>query len=774
MAKRVGLTRSRVVRAISPLMGLALVFGATNVARADWWAENFEFHGKANSTVYFNSPSLSNDFQMDQWMNSLEMNFDVKVFEDSSSSLTFHSIITPTYDAVYDIYPAYFGDRRKGAQPGTQSAALAEDAIDGKQFPGHGACIRGGFCDQNQDTGFAFTGRNNPQFIFDNTIFFGDLGAASRSRSSGTQGRLGGAPSVFTFNERKRQALASGSTPANNAFIGTMNLAKANGSVYKPLHSFNPAGDQYVLGDRYSIEHQFVAGINHTDGQLQTRCFDGAHDWCWAREAYFEGKWNDTQIRIGRQQVVWGKTDAFRLQDLVNPIDFGSHNVYPSLEERRIPSLSVDLVQSFGTLGPLEDASLEIVWVVDKFKPVQVGQCGDFWAFTAACESRADAGGHGLLNQSLAKVEQREWTFANTEPGFRFEGRFPDPSISFSISGFWGIQDIPVARFVNGYKTTNPNPAMMLFLQGLGFGAIDPPNTPPAGIIPVFDPYDRASIQAASDAALGFWGAAFGSGGFLCDNATLGQNKHAKCIAASGVQPLGWMWSASQAVIEYPRTFTLGGSLDYQIPNVDTVLRLETSYDFSRSINNTNEFDGVDKSDVISGAIGLDRSFFIPILNKDRTAFVSFQTFIEHVMNHDGNATSGMVERPDNIISTFFIENYWRSDSIVLTNFFAYDWSAKAWITGPKLKWVMNDQISFEVGVNLLQGSTDKFNISNICKDGQLKCLADPTTWQAGNWQLINENFRKTAEAPWWGRESFADNMMENRDEVWAGVTYQF
>ena len=34
----------------------------------------------------------------------------------------------------------------------------------------------------------------------------------------------------------------------------------------------------------------------------------------------------------------------------------------------------------------------ELVWVVDRFKPLQVGQCGDFWAFTAACEGRADAG----------------------------------------------------------------------------------------------------------------------------------------------------------------------------------------------------------------------------------------------------------------------------------------------------------------------------------------------------------------------------------------------
>jgi hypothetical protein len=431
----------------------------------------------------------------------------------------------------------------------------------------------------------------------------------------------------------------------------------------------------------------------------------------------------------------------------VNPLDVGSHNVFTSLEDRRIPVLAIDLVHSFGQVGPFEDFSFEAVWVVDKFKPIQVGQCGDFWAFTAACESRADAGGHGLLNQSLARVEERDWTLSNTEPGFRFEFRLPEPSIAFSLSGFWGFQDIPVARFKNGYKTENPNPAMMLFLQSLGI---------PGTVIPAFDPYDFASIQAASNNALAVWQGSFGSGGALCDADTLSGQAHALCIEGTGLQPVGWIWSASQAVVEYPRVFTLGGSLDYQIPNVDTVLRLEASYDFDRHINNTYKFDGVDRSDVVLAAIGLDRSFFIPWLNKDRTAFVSFQTFVEHVLDHQGNQRRGMVTPEWGVISTFFIENYWRQDSLVLTTFVAYDWTARAWITGPKFKWVVNDRLSFEVGVNLLGGSKKQFNISDICASGGFDCLADPTTWQTGNWQLINE-LRSLRRGPFFGQESFAD-----------------
>ena len=58
--------------------------------------------------------------------------------------------------------------------------------------------------------------------------------------------------------------------------------------------------------------------------------------------------------------------------------------------------------------------------------------------------------------------------------------------------------------------------------------------------------------------------------------------------------------------------------------------------------------------------------------------------------------------------------------------------------------------------------------------DASLNCLAAPDTWNPGNWQIINEQFRRTAEAPWWGLESFADNHMEERDEIWFGITYQF
>ena len=92
------------------------------------------------------------------------------------------------------------------------------------------------------------------------------------------------------------------------------------------------------------------------------------------REAYFEFEYKNTFVRLGKQQIVWGKTDAFRLQDKINPIDFGYHNVFPDLEERRIPQLALDVIHSFGDVGPFQDVSVELAWVFDRFIPAQVGQ----------------------------------------------------------------------------------------------------------------------------------------------------------------------------------------------------------------------------------------------------------------------------------------------------------------------------------------------------------------------------------------------------------------
>ena len=48
----------------------------------------------------------------------------------------------------------------------------------------------GGWFDVNQDTAGLFTGKNNPAMVIDDTIFFGILVGATRSRSASSAGKI--------------------------------------------------------------------------------------------------------------------------------------------------------------------------------------------------------------------------------------------------------------------------------------------------------------------------------------------------------------------------------------------------------------------------------------------------------------------------------------------------------------------------------------------------------------------------------------------------------
>ena len=639
-------------------------------------------------------------------------------------------------------------------------------------------------------------------------VFFGRVTAPVQPRSSG-QGNIGGNADGNTYVMlRDNFPAPNGGLPLGAGLDASLALAQANGTDLKtPLNDY-----QGGIGSVGSLKRG-SADINRRETNLAFDCVDNAHPWCFVRELYMEVDYKDTFIRLGKQQIVWGKTDAFRLQDKINPMDLGYHNVFPDLEERRIPQLALDAIQSLGNVGPLEDVSVEFAWVLDQFIPDQFGQCGEPYAFTAACEARADAGGHQLFNFSLARVDKHQWEIKNTEPGMRIEFRIPEPSISFSLSGFYTFQDIPVAKFENHYSTENPNPAVLLFLQGLNngnpvAGTIDalaqvgvPANGGPfaysGGVwLSGFDPYAHSvakttigndpnaqqgraptgTLQAANQDLQNAWYALTNlvptAGGGCADAGQPGNISVGDCGGAIAL--FGLPWSASEATLKYPRIFSLGGSADYQIPGIDTVLRVEMAFDFDRSIQDTSKRNGISKSTVYQMAVGLDRSTFIPFLNSRRTAFLSVQTFLEHIIDYREKSSGEMVPDETQIISTAFMQNYWRNDSITLTSFAAVDWRSQAVIIGPSLRYTYNEHLLFDIGFNMLWGSSRKQNIRDVCSNQTLTCLSDPTTWQDGNWQMLNAGLKQQAQSPFWGKESFADRFMRDRDEFWMGVTYQF
>jgi len=82
------------------------------------------------------------------------------------------------------------------------------------------------------------------------------------------------------------------------------------------------------------------------------------------REAYVDLRFKQIplSLRLGRQQIVWGETDNFRLLDRVNSLDLTWHLQQESWDEQRIPYWMVKGLLDTGRIGPLSDTFIEAYW----------------------------------------------------------------------------------------------------------------------------------------------------------------------------------------------------------------------------------------------------------------------------------------------------------------------------------------------------------------------------------------------------------------------------
>ena len=117
---------------------------------------------------------------------------------------------------------------------------------------------------------------------------------------------------------------------------------------------------------------------NFSQDQLSWNHGASQKTWRELKEFYFDLEMFDSRLwlRIGKQNIVWGKTELFRTTDQFNPQDLALASL-PSLEESRIAVWAARGVCSFYEVGPLEDVRLELALNFDTFEPTDLGQCGE-------------------------------------------------------------------------------------------------------------------------------------------------------------------------------------------------------------------------------------------------------------------------------------------------------------------------------------------------------------------------------------------------------------
>jgi hypothetical protein len=163
------------------------------------------------------------------------------------------------------------------------------------------------------------------------------------------------------------------------------------------------------------------------------------------KEAYLDLEMFDSRLwlRIGKQNIVWGKTELFRTTDQFNPQDLALSTL-PNLEEARIALWSARAVWSFFTVGPFEDVRAELAVNFDEFEPTDIGRCGEPYTPYPACDKTAGLFAHGLAGFGLAGEVRPEdpWrSWKGVEVGARVEFRWD--RFSFAITDFYGYEDVP-------------------------------------------------------------------------------------------------------------------------------------------------------------------------------------------------------------------------------------------------------------------------------------------------------------------------------------------
>ena len=149
----------------------------------------------------------------------------------------------------------------------------------------------------------------------------------------------------------------------------------------------------------------------------------------------FEWYFNITKgplfIRIGKQNLSWGESDGFRLLDQINPLDNSFAGFLTGLDERRIPLNMLRAQWSFGTVGFLNDLTLEGFYSIDNEVAISGAlptSSVNYWGSiqngnTPVMFGRTPCGGDFMARRGLpAYNEDPLMPYAGTGPGPREGG----------------------------------------------------------------------------------------------------------------------------------------------------------------------------------------------------------------------------------------------------------------------------------------------------------------------------------------------------------------
>lgn len=307
------------------------------------------------------------------------------------------------------------------------------------------------------------------------------------------------------------------------------------------------------------------------------------------REAYVDVDFRNVplSLRLGRQQVVWGETDNFRMLDRTNPLDLTWHQLYESWDDLRIPLWIIKALWRIGQLGPLSDAFVETYWDPGDWAPAKQGFMPDL-----------------------------PWGIPTTDPLNRLVPLAAQLRLQLPITLFHGTK-----LFDQGDYTRNPGDNSQV---GVRVSAVTP-----QGI--------QFSLNYFYQRWAGDDGTNYAPIKALTDRNEIQEARQRGEVPAEFIAPYVHTagLSLNYAEEEYTQTvYRLETIYDFGVPFTDRDQKPRGSF-----LSATNLFGvfGVTKRDMWKGMIGLDRPTWIRPLNRKSTFFLTGQFFWHWLIDHESS-----------------------------------------------------------------------------------------------------------------------------------------
>src|SRR6185369_2758338 len=335
------------------------------------------------------------------------------------------------------------------------------------------------------------------------------------------------------------------------------------------------------------------------------------------REAYIDLKFAKAlkflSVRAGRQQIIWGESDGFRLLDRVNNLDLSWHfqqELPPpayGFDDLRMPFWMIKFLYDLGNMGTLSNVFAEWYWNPGDWSPNKVSFLPNPWGVKIGNPiHNPRSGAHTIFN--TVRLMHNTHLFRQ---GFYSRNPFDNSQFGIRFNGVTG-QDTPILP------------------EGLQLQA---------GFI-----YQRFS----------------GGGGAMTEAAV-----------AKGIKPTDAGNTRTQDLIQRktlpvefytPYIPTVGLAANYFDDHTKIVWRAESTYDFGipfyscghspkaiaqqpRCVRETTFapfLPGIRNHDVWSGLIAFDRPTWIRPLNKKTTFFITGQLFHTYMIQKAKSTIGGL------------------------------------------------------------------------------------------------------------------------------------